>query len=395
MKDYKYFQAEKKVGIVTRYDNNYGACLQAAALQKCLQKMNVTASIICFEPEEKVQGENRLQKYLSKLKKIGLRRAIKVAAIKKYIIKEKKAFDCFRDNEIRRTENIYHTSEAMQVEAENFDAFICGSDMIWCEEFIEMLDVYFLTFAPKGKRIAYSPSFGRNAVRTENRETYCKLIREMDYLSCRERSGLELITELTGRSAVHTIDPTLLLTRTEWYQCIPREKQIYGKQKYVLKYMFTELTKEGKKFVDDICQNINGSMRMLPFTKAEYILEKENGISGHGPYDFLVLYANSEFVVTNTFHGLIFALIFEKPFVVFKREDAGVWAKYDDRLTDILHQLGLMERYVSQSSMFKKEWLQLDYSEVRIKLNEWRDASKGYLFTSLNEAFLSEEKECD
>ena len=375
----------KKVGIVTRYDDNYGACLQAAALQNILHKHEIYGEIIRYNPPSEQIEQNTILNIMKKIKKVGLLNAIQIACIRKYIQKRKNAFQNFRNKKISITDNVFHNSKEMEKIKDKYNAFICGSDMIWCEEFLELLDVYFLQFAPKGKRIAYSPSFGRTTLKEENKLKYSKLINDMDYISCRERSGLRIVKELSGKEATHTVDPTLLLTKEEWLTLIPKNSQIKKSKNYILKYMFTELTKNGKTLVSNICNEANIIMRSVPSTRSEYKAEEKEGIIGHGPFEFLSMYAHSNFIITNTFHGLIFALIFEKPFLVFKREDSGNWAKYDERLISILEELNLQDRYVSQNSIFKKEWLELNYTEINEKIEKWRLSSEIYLFNSLEE----------
>lgn len=383
------FEQRKTVAIVTRYDNNYGACLQAAALQSFLSSVNVHGEIVRVTTVSEKRKSNIFNKGFAVIRDIGLIKTIKIALIKGFIKERNKSFDAFRNNEISITKESYVSADDMLSIGKRYDAFICGSDMIWCEEFLDLLDVYFLTFAPIGKRIAFSPSFGKAELNHDNKEKYKHFIDGMDYLSIRESSGVRLIKELTDRNSIHTVDPTFLLKKDDWLGIIPTNRALKGNKKYLLKYMFTELTSDGKALMRDICNAAGIVMRSVPFTRSEYIDEKANGMVGHGPYEFLSMYSGAHFVITNTFHGLLFALIFKKPFLVFKREDKGNWAKYDDRLLDILNKLNLSDRYISQNSVFKEELLYIDYSKIDPILDKWGEESKAYLIGALEEIFLN------
>lgn len=379
----------KKVAIVTRYDDNYGACLQAAAMQYVLRKYEIQGEILRYTPLTERVEQNIVLKIINRIKKMGVLKVIKIALIKKYIQRRKMAFQNFRKQKILITKHTFQNADEMTKVINQYDAFICGSDMIWCEEFFKLLNVYFLQFAPRGKRIAYSPSFGREKLKEENKMIYSKLIKEIDFISCRENSGISIIKELSGKNATHTVDPTLLLTKNEWMSIMSKDNEVKGNMNYLLKYMFTELTENGKDFIKEICQTANIKMRTIPSTRFEYKEEEKNNMVGHGPFEFLSMYKHSRFIVTNTFHGLVFALIFEKPFLVFKREDSGVWAKYDERLVSLLKELDLLDRYVSQNSKFKEEWLTLDYTKVNVKINCWREDSEKYLINALQNVFTS------
>jgi len=380
----------QKIGIVTRYDDNYGACLQAAALQHKLQELGYSAEIIKYSAHSGQLGQSVAFRHIRILSSIKLKKAFFIFLSRKYVLARKRAFTKFRNAEIVFSKEDYISAADMAELADKYEAFICGSDMIWCEEFLDSLQVYFLRFAPRSKRIAYSPSFGRGILAKENVPTYRQWISEMGALSCREQSGVKLIEELTGKRAVHTVDPTLLLTMEEWKEVSNRAKKIQTSAPYLLTYLFSKLTKNGKVLVKRICDSMGLEHRSIPSTLSEYMKEERLGIVGHGPYEFVNLYLNANFIVTNTYHGLIFALIFHKPFIVLKRDDSGKWAKYDDRLVDLLTKLGLEERYISQNAPFDERWLSLDYSQVNSMIEEWRFDSVSYLkkalISSLNSA---------
>jgi len=299
------------------------------------------------------------------------------------VLARERAFSEFRKDKIAFSKEQYISVVDMADLADKYDAFICGSDMIWSEEFIDSLEVYFLLFAPRSKRISYSPSFGRAILAKENVPAYRQWISEIASLSCREQSGVKLIATLTGKEATHIVDPTLLLSSDEWKEISRRSMKMQTGSPYLLTYLFSDLTNDGKALIKNICDFASLEHRCIPGKFTQYIKEKKFGIIRYGPYEFINIYSNASFIVTSTYHGLVFAIIFNNPFIVLKREDSGKWAKYDDRLVDLLVKLGLEERYVSQKTPFDSKWLTLDYSQVNRTIEQCRSDSVDYLKNAL------------
>lgn len=143
-------------------------------------------------------------------------------------------FDEFTQKLIKQSEYVINKDNIPKGIEEKYDYFICGSDKVWNPNFYFNSEVDFLTFANKGQRIAYSPSFGVSNIQKERKEEYTKWINEMDYLSVREEAGAEIIKRLTNRDAIVLLDPTMMLSKREWLEIakMPRWK---SDKKYILK----------------------------------------------------------------------------------------------------------------------------------------------------------------
>lgn len=122
--------------------------------------------------------------------------------------KRYKMFDDFNNKYINFTDYIlYNRKTVNKSEIYKYYAFVCGSDQIWNPNWSTNCDKDFLTFAPIGKRISYAASFGVEKIRSEKVQEYKKYISEIDYLSVRENSGAQLVSELTGKRAEIVLDP--------------------------------------------------------------------------------------------------------------------------------------------------------------------------------------------
>mgnify|MGYP000063747370 CR=1 FL=1 len=159
-------------------------------------------------------------------------------------VKRTKLFSSFRNLYLPYGDGKYTTVRELENSNAIYDAYVCGSDMIWSPDRTDDLAVYFLQFAQKGKRVAYL------LVLVSSLEGYAdipfeKYISEIDYLSCRETSGIDILRNYTSSYATHTIDPTLLIEQAEWNNIA--QKTYNHPDKYVLVYLFARNSHIGQE----------------------------------------------------------------------------------------------------------------------------------------------------
>lgn len=375
----------KKIGLITLYEaNNYGTCLQAYSVQNRIKKLGYDCEIIKRPNTEDVKKKSLLFKVKETVKNIGIVNGLKIVASRPYIKKVKQDFDEFRKEFLTVCDKRY-TFEELEKIQNKYDAYVCGSDMLWAGEYPKHLSFYFLDFAPKEKRIAYSPSFGSATITEERMAQYISYINGIKYLSCREQSGVNMIRELTKREAPLAADPTLLLSAEEW-----RENMgvVNDETQYILSYMFSERDKDVRRIMGRLKKDMNCKIRYIPMRYSEYVSESKHGNGKYGPKQYVQLYANAKFVVADGYHGLLFALIFKKPFVLLHRGKKEYWGKYEDRMMSLLKTLGLEERYLERSGMIEERMFSLDYSKIEPILDGIIEKSKKYLEDSLKNAVL-------
>ena len=320
-----------KAGIITIIDNNnYGNRLQNYAVQEYLKKKNIDTSTL-----KNVEELNFRKNFIYRIIKYTYR-AIK-HFLKKILKKEKKEFinRKKRFEEFNKNINFYKRYiTAYSKVSSKFDYFITGSDQVWNPSFFRLSDVDFLCFADSQKRIAFSASFGVNQLTYENNKITKKYLNDFKAISVREDRGKEIVEELTRRNDVEVLlDPTMLLTAEEWDKVSRKPKQLKF-NKYILNYFLGELSEERKKEINKIakeneCEIIN-------------ILDKDSPFYATGPSEFLYLEKNAFLVCTDSFHSCVFAIIYNRPFIVFDREEKTV--DMSSRIDTLLNKFELQEQ---------------------------------------------------
>ena len=367
----------KTIGIATFFDDNFGTCLQAYALQTIINRLGYQSEIIRYYRGTKhVQTESRWKKLFRYSPSVVYKYFTQRAMIER----KRTAFVKFRANHMTFSEDSYYRDSDLEGLENNYSAFVCGSDMIWSEDFQEDWKFLYLTYVSKNKCIAYAPSFGKNYLTEQNIRRCDSYIHDIGYLSCRELAGVELIKQKFGLEAAHVMDPTLLLSSDEWNRAIATKERLV-KSKYNLVYCFLGTKNGREKIFKQIESQKDRELVFLSGADGKY---KKNMYRGSaGPFEFVQMYRDAEFVVTDTFHGMLFAIIFHKPFVVLAKEPFGVSA---DRLKYTLSSLGLEDRYIQYDTIIDEKYLYLDYTPVIQKQKKMTNASLAYLELSLKNA---------
>ena len=225
-----------KIGIVTYVKcDNYGAELQAYALQWKLNQMGYDAELIDLQKIEKDLAsnassilpaiKNRFVVYkwkapyeIAKLAIDVIKRKITAKKNEDNALEKHKLFLDFFEKFIRHSERYYTIEEIRHTTDLKYDVYIAGSDQIWNYMHNDNLDVFFLEFAKKfgARRISYAASISAATIPSKYQEEYKKLLDNIEYLSVRELHGAKLIKELTGKTAEVVLDPTLLINIYEW-----------------------------------------------------------------------------------------------------------------------------------------------------------------------------------
>lgn len=276
----------------------------------------------------------------------------------------------------------YYTWNSLKKYAGTYSKFVCGSDQIWNSYEYYMDPMYFLRFAPINKRVAYAPSFGADTVSYYNRKILKKYLLGFNTISVREKSGSKICRELIKRDVPVVMDPTLLLTEEMWMHYLNLQKK---EQNYCLVYFLNNPSLSALELIKLIRERM--TIKVLPI---KYNFCEKGEFEDAGPSEFLQLLLNAKYVVTDSFHGTIFAINFHKQFVCFERQYTSK-EKQSSRITDILLRFDLSERYrLSSEEVFSSQtWdilrKKIDYNAIENKISAFRDESYHFLKTSLEE----------
>lgn len=363
-----------EVGILTFHRaNNYGAVLQAYALQKVLERLDTKPTIIDY-----VRSNNDSSVFAPwSTYKNSIINCFTLLRYKK-AQKRIQGFKEFRSKLYSLSSDSFYSCDELKKTAREFDAFICGSDQIWRTlDNNDQLRVYYLDFVRvnDAKKIAYAPSFGVSNVSEQYKQFIRRLINDLPYLSVREKTGQRIICEATGRVAQVVLDPTLLLSSEDWSRIAspPRVDP-----PYVLVYClsqrrnFCDLVRHVKKTTGLPVVVISASVLNL-------IPDADHVIFDASPQEFIGLFANATCVCTNSFHGMAFSLINRCPFWTTPHRVANT------RLADLLNKIGLSDRQVDDAKKFPDAPLEIDYSKAEKLLDEARSNSISFLKNALQD----------
>ena len=301
-----------KVGILTFHDaHNYGAVLQAYALKKYIKQLGYDVNVINYHHKTIPDGFPRENNELRWEK------------FNKFI------------KELTNGEQTVYTCEE-DLEKLDIDFWICGSDQIWNTEITRGFNKgFFLDFETNGKKISYAVSMGIPELPKEQEEDFKNSINKLDFISVREETLKQYAERFTEKEVTKTLDPTLLLESNDYDDLLLENK--YGD--YVLIYALgpdERLTKIAKKIAEEKKVKI---VELNDKEKENYFCEQ---VSNAGPMEFLTLIKNAKAIITNSFHGTIFSIIFGKEFYTITRLNR------NSRMENILDIVGMRDRLIDK-----------------------------------------------
>ena len=349
----------KKIGIITINDhNNYGNRLQNYAVQEVIKKLGADPTTLKNVPATNTKDKYLLRKLKSFLNKDSYSE----------IEERRKCFEQFN-------KNIDFSSKKFNIfsKINNFDYFLTGSDQVWNPNFGRLREVDLLEFAPNEKRISFSASFGVSELPEQYKNKTQKALNNFKAISVREDAGKKIVENLTGRKDVEVlVDPTMLLSPEDWDK-VARKPEELKTNKYILNYFLGELSEARKKEIQKIadengCEIIN-------------ILDKNSPFYCTGPSEFLYLEKNAFLICTDSFHSSVFAILYNRPFVVFNREDNIV--SMNSRIETLISKFNLKNREYNNNNI-TPENLNQDYTEAYKILDEERERSLNFLKKALD-----------
>lgn len=361
-----------KIGILTFHcAHNYGAVLQCYALQEVLKSMGYNVEIINYRP-----------KYLlNQYKKFCFNRLISRNPIRMLKIwineimtinKRKKRYEAFQTF-IETRLNLTLPVEGKNIPS-SFDVYIMGSDQIWNPQITKGFDsVYFgeFKFPKNGKKyIAYAASMEASSLNQESKTFYSRVLKNFDAISVRENTFAQLLQSLTNKKIETVLDPTLLTDSAIWDSII---KHPSIREPYVLVYQVRR-DKNTKRIADNIAKQLHAKVIEITANLSCKLLR--NTYQSCSPEEFLGWIKYASCVITTSFHGTAFSIIYNKSFYCLKL------GKGDTRAASLLQELELENRMIERTSSPKFQLLNYEY--VNEKIMNLRKKSYQFLLSSLN-----------
>ncbi|MBR4059737.1 MAG: polysaccharide pyruvyl transferase family protein [Lachnospiraceae bacterium] len=360
-----------KIGLITIVNGaSFGNRLQNYATQTLLQNLGFEVETL----NDQFEKNSKLKIFMQHILGLGMRCCPEL---------KRKAQNWERGYTFHKWDSEYIRYSSVIINAANpdtyrnladlYDCFLVGSDQIWNPRFSANKGYELLSFAPKNKRVSLSTSIGIEDIPDEYRQLYATEWKKFKSISVREHSAAQLVKEITGVEAAVHIDPTLMLTRSQWNEFAKRPKGFDNKN-YFLTFFLTEPSERVKQDIHELAAK-----------KKVQVINLDRTLKGYefiSPNEFVSLIANTRMVFTDSFHCTVFSLIFGKSLAVFDRFDL-------DRVSSRL--LTLLETV--QKPCF---WLGKDYRYEDIESNycitgysiehilkEKRDEVMDYIYNNL------------
>lgn len=357
----------KRVGILTFHKAvNYGAVLQCYALQEFLKGQGFDTKVIDYHPDFK----KRRGSIINTNPILNFARKIYVNA-RDYSPSRIAWTYTFRKFVKRKLDLSPKCIESTIPDC--FDAYVIGSDQLWNYSITGgPHKAYFAVFPfAKGPRkyISYAVSMELTSVSEEDKENTVRYLNNFDAISVREMNAVSFLRQLTGKPITKTIDPTLLADKEIWNDFL-RTPRI--KEKYVLIYQ-VRVNGHTRKVAEEIAKQRNATIIEI----ASGLTKPEGKALEHiSPEEFVGWFKNAEAIITTSFHGTAFSLIFNKPFYTIRIGDG-----WDNRVGNLLRDLGLEDRSVGIGKLPK--FSNIDYTIVNERMSQIQKESALFLLNNI------------
>lgn len=359
-----------KVSIITfSRAINYGAVLQSLALKETIQSLGNECDILNYKCKEVEKGASPFYIKSFSVKDI----LIFLMQIKMRINKNKK-FDKFARKYLDKDKELL-TPKNICIVKDNYDVFVTGSDQVWNYEITGFDKNYFLDFVNGEKQcISYAASFGVDKIPDMYKDKYCKFLKNMDCISVREEKGKQIIEDLSNKTkdSIVCIDPVFLFDKSKWEQYLTNP---LFDEEYILVYSInkSECYEVAKKLSQEKQIKIVG-LQVPMSMRGDF-----KKIQTESPEEFLTWIHNAKYVITDSFHGTAFSIIFNKQFVVCTGGKTMSRASRQMNLLNLVN-LGSQICSVNDYSMINNN---IDYYRVNNQIDKKRQEALTYLRNSI------------
>lgn len=335
---------KRKIGIITIDNgNNYGNQLQNYALQKTINRIGYDVETIGMQ-----LNSHCLRKMIAI--KILVKKILGMSdnrALQKRIF----AFDRFKKEKLIFSTYRVGPKKFQSARLNNYKYVVFGSDQIWNLKFSfvrDYFDFFFGTFMPKEKKVAYAASFGTTSVPAEFEQKVTKALNEFHSISVRESAGKEIVQQLTSRTCKVVADPTMLLTQEQWIQLERPCDALVGK-KFLLTYFLGEVSDQirtqVRAYAKEHCLELVNLNNSLGSCKEK----KDLHYFAVAPDQFVWLIHNCTAMITDSYHGTVFSIIFAKPFQTISRIANENNNNMNSRIETLLERFQSLERFADSN----------------------------------------------
>ena len=358
---------------------NFGACLQAYALQEAIAQQGIDCEYINYVNPTRREQYDMFAQIKSEMKKHNYVRVAKLICGIPFMACRKQGFEKFYNNNLRKTTTTYRSSAEAKALNTIYDKFVVGSDQVWNPENNGSDTAFLLDFVEdNSKRISYSSSFGLSEIPENLIDSYAENIRKFNRLAVREIAGINIIKKLCNRNSHLVLDPVFLLEREKWEKMAKHPKT---KKEYI--FFYTNQGTQIERFFATGYPRKESHILSSHVSPMDFLSRSRKVKFSMSPESFLGEIMDAKLVVTASFHCLAFAIIFRKPFIAILTGDKGK----DERILNLLRITGLEDRVLDRKTTQSIIEKAIDYELIENKLKDYRTNSLDYLVRAI--------KDCD
>ena len=375
-----------KIGILTHpLRTNYGGVLQNYALQHAIKSLGHSVETIDWQEHKNVAYI--MTSYIYRLfmhhilRKKNIPTDIFLNLTKQQFLYISSNIQQFIKQNIQRSKYIPSIKKLYKANAYHYDAIVVGSDQVWANQYVPSMYLDFVSNS-NVKKVAYAASFGKDTWTYNDYQTErcSQLAKEFDAISVREDSGVSLCNQYLGVAAKQVLDPTLLLDSSVYSSLI--EKGEGDVKPYIMTYVL-----DVNEYKKDVIDGVSKLLQLPEFTirenKQTWKLFRDNSNLVVKPIEsWLKGIRDSEFVVTDSFHGVAFSIIFNNQFLAIGNKKRGL-----ARFQSILKQFDLLDRLVDENTdinEYLKGLKEINYDTVNKKKAKLQEQSLCFLKNALN-----------
>lgn len=381
----------KKLGICACYQHkNYGSQLQSYATTVELARRNIDFEVIRYK--KKITPLLLVKSLPRLLNPVFINDRIIETSQKKMMLKlhpqlaqdnavRNAAFDKFSQSRFKKLSPVYYGYEQLKEQSKKYTAVMVGSDQLWSPSGITS-NFYNLMFADNNTvKISYATSFGVSQINPKYHKIYNTFLNRLNFISVRENSGKKIVEELSSNKAEVVCDPVILLDAEQWLKEIPN-KRLYD-EPYIFAYFLgksAEYRDAVTKFAKQKGLKIVTEPHMDSYNKADENFGDYTPFD-IGPAEFVNLIRNAEYVFTDSFHGSVFSMLYQKHFLVFNRYSDNSSSSKNSRIDSFCKNYGLSDRRYNGNIADVEN--KINYEDVLGKVDEHRQKSKAFLDRAL------------
>lgn len=373
---------KNKIGFVSVRNYNYGSILQAYALQQELFRYGIDNELIYYRKKNIFKQAIRIFNIPLLIAKLrDIKRKIKCRMnpkLRPIIINRNNTFGKFLEENFTFSKEIVGRSE-LKSYSKRYSGFLLGSDQVWNPMLLGG-DYYTLTWTPDNLPIvSYASSFGVSEIPNYQKSKTKKYLSRFSLISVREKDGSNIVNDLIGNKAQVCCDPTVLIDRKVWDDL--SENKAIVDEDYIFCY-FIGNNPSQREFARKLAKL--KKCKIVAIKHIDEYIKSDNDFGDIdlykvGPKEFINLIRNAKFVCTDSFHGTIFSILYEKTFFTFKRFSDKKSKSTNSRVRNILSLLCLDNRLFENDSDPKECInIEINWNEVYRRLSEFRNDSRKY-----------------